>query len=62
MNTETLDKLYLEWSQFTKARNEREIALREAIYMLQRAAQESDTVQSARVMQIVNAALHDYRK
>lgn len=27
--TETLDKLYLEWSQFTKARNHREIAVRE---------------------------------
>ena len=25
MTTETLDKLYLEWSQFTKARNRREI-------------------------------------
>lgn len=25
MNTETLDKLYLEWSQFTKARTIREI-------------------------------------
>lgn len=25
MTTETLDKLYLEWSQFTKARTEREL-------------------------------------
>lgn len=25
--TETLDKLYLEWSQFTKARTSREIAM-----------------------------------
>jgi len=25
METETLDKLYLEWSRFTKARTEREI-------------------------------------
>ena len=25
MDTETLDKLYLEWSQFTKARTEREM-------------------------------------
>lgn len=25
MNTETLDKLYLEWAQFTKARNRREV-------------------------------------
>lgn len=27
MDTETLDKLYLEWSQFTKARNSRELRL-----------------------------------
>jgi hypothetical protein len=27
VTTETLDKLYLEWSQFTRARNAREIAL-----------------------------------
>lgn len=27
MSTETLDQLYLEWSQFTKARTAREIAL-----------------------------------
>ena len=27
INTETLDKLYLEWSQFTDARTERELEL-----------------------------------
>jgi hypothetical protein len=27
MNTETLDKLYLEWSQFTKTRNDRELTI-----------------------------------
>lgn len=26
-DTETLDRLYLEWSQFTKARNNRELAM-----------------------------------
>ena len=31
MQTETLDKLYLEWSQFTTARTSREIALEDAI-------------------------------
>ena len=31
MQTETLDKLYLEWSQFTKARNKRELLLLEAL-------------------------------
>lgn len=30
METETLDKLYLEWSQFTKARTSRELELLEA--------------------------------
>lgn len=27
MNTETLDKMYLEWSQFTKAKTARELML-----------------------------------
>ncbi len=31
METETLDKLYLEWSQFTKCRTAREIAYRVAV-------------------------------
>jgi len=31
METETLDKLYLEWSQFTKARTAREIHLLDVI-------------------------------
>ena len=31
MTTEILDKLYLEWSQFTKCRTAREIAYRVAI-------------------------------
>ena len=31
MTTETLDKLYLEWSQFTKARTSREIAMENAL-------------------------------
>lgn len=34
MQTETLDKLYLEWSQFTKARTAREIKLQARIVML----------------------------
>ena len=31
MNTETLDKLYLEWSQFTKATTSREAKMIEAL-------------------------------
>jgi len=31
MQTETLDRLYLEWSQFTKARTERELHLEKLI-------------------------------
>jgi hypothetical protein len=31
MDTETLDKLYLEWSQFTKARTAREIAMEKVL-------------------------------
>ena len=34
METEILDKLYLEWSQFTKARTAREIKLRSAVALL----------------------------
>jgi hypothetical protein len=32
--TETLDKIYLEWSQFTKARTGREIRLKNALVLL----------------------------
>jgi hypothetical protein len=31
METETLDKLYLEWSQFTKARTRRELSMQAAL-------------------------------
>lgn len=31
MQTETLDKLYLEWSQFTRAKTERELKLVSAL-------------------------------
>lgn len=34
MQTETIDKLYLELSQFTEARTAREIKLREAVALL----------------------------
>lgn len=34
MDTETLDKLYLEWSQFTEARTAREIRLVAAVLWL----------------------------
>jgi hypothetical protein len=36
MNTETLDKLYLEWSQFTTARTAREVRLTAALSRLLR--------------------------
>lgn len=35
MSTETLDKLYLEWSQFTKAKTERELNLEKRIKELE---------------------------
>jgi hypothetical protein len=34
METETLDKLYLEWSQFTRARTAREISMLHAVRLL----------------------------
>lgn len=42
--TETLDKLYLEWSQFTKARTERELALIAALRNFADPLQWSDEV------------------
>ena len=32
MKTETLDKLYLEWSQFTKAKTKRELDLEKLLH------------------------------
>ena len=40
MDTEAMDKLYLEWSQFTKARTQREIAMAKA---LERYANDEDS-------------------
>ena len=37
METTTLDKLYLEWSQFTKAKTAKELRLREALENLEEA-------------------------
>ena len=50
METETLDKLYLEWSQFTKAKTKRELQLEAALRKI--AVYSSD---SAYVMQIINS-------
>lgn len=57
MNTETLDKLYLEWSQFTKAKTEREIELTNALSMIQKKANEAwDRDTALFINQVVNHA------
>lgn len=56
--TETLDKLYLEWSQFTKAQTAKEIKLKEALRSIQNRASQGNTVESAYIHQIVNSALN----
>lgn len=40
-NTETLDKIYLEWSQFTKAKTNRELRLENALEWALRECNES---------------------
>lgn len=57
--TETLDKLYLEWSQFTKARNAREIeamtVLKEALYHIRHEA--SDAQAQAYIIERIEKTL-----
>lgn len=56
--TETLDKLYLEWSQFTKAETKTELTLKSALRQIQKRASDRETVESAFVHQVVNGALN----
>ena len=56
-NTETLDKLYLEWSQFTKAETETEIRLKNALRQIQKRAAEGESVESDFIHQVVNGVL-----
>ena len=57
ISTETLDKLFLELSQFTKAQTETEIKLKKALRQIQNRAAGSKTVESAYIHQVVNGAL-----
>lgn len=59
--TETLDKLYLEWSQFTTAETATEIKLKNALRSIQNRAATGQSVESAYINQIVNAALASKR-
>lgn len=56
-DTETLDKLYLEWSQFTRAETATEIKLKNALRSIQNRSAAGQSVESAYINQIVNAAL-----
>jgi hypothetical protein len=51
-NTETLDKLYLEWSQFTKARTKRELFLIDTLQRIREKAEQGETVPSAYIRQL----------
>lgn len=55
--TETLDKLYLEWSQLTKAETATEIKLKNALRSIQNRAATGQSVESAYINQIATAAL-----
>lgn len=55
--TETIDKLYLEWSQFTKAETATEIKLKNALRQIQSRASEGKLVESGYINQIANLAL-----
>lgn len=57
MSTETLDKLYLEWSQFTNAETATEIKLKTALRQIQRRASDGASVESAYINQVANSAL-----
>lgn len=56
-NTETLDRLFLEWSQFTKAETETEIRLKNALRQIQSRAADGKTVESAFIHQVINGVL-----
>lgn len=60
MTTETLDKLYLEWSQFTKARTFREIAMLGALRDVEHSLKDlgADGWSDApHLMQVIRAAI-----
>lgn len=46
MTTETIDKLYLEWSQFTQARTARELRLAALLQRCEEALQQNDLDES----------------
>jgi len=57
MTTETIDKLYLELSQFTTAKTKRELALYEAVSLLNSMV-ESGESHSKQSREVVNRALN----
>lgn len=60
MQTETLDKLYLEWSQFTQARNRREIEMQHRIDQLLEFVYEARQVMDDLIgLTEANEALHN---
>lgn len=56
LKTETLDKLYLEWSQFTKAKTHRELKLEEQIRII---ADSKSWVDQAAFSEIALAEIED---
>lgn len=63
METETLDKIYLEWSQFTNARTNRELKLIDALNQIQRQANKNwGRDEAVYVNQVVNHALSKRRQ
>lgn len=59
MNTETLDKLYLEWSQFTRARTKRELYLVNLLQRIRDKAEHGENVPSAYILQLTTSQTVD---
>lgn len=57
MNTETLDKLYLEWSQFTTAKTRREVYLESTLQNIRHMCQTRTLDEIATFMNAVCAEL-----
>jgi len=54
MQTETMDKLYLEYSQITKARTARELSMLTALNRIRWFARQHDTLAAMTIVKMVN--------
>lgn len=57
MTTETMDKLYLEYSQITKARTARELSMLTLLNRIRSFARQNDTMASIMIIQMINGEI-----